>query len=245
MISIDTRAARSSASWLESSSLALLEDVIGEGAMDRVAVVSSFGAESAVLLHLVAQVNRKVPVLFVDTRMLFVETLIYQRKLAASLGLQDVRVVRADPAALAARDGHGTLRKRDPDACCALRKAEPLHAALEEFDVWINGRKRFQTGTRAAMQPVEADGQGRLKINPLLHWTAEDIAAAMQRWQLPAHPLVGEGYTSIGCAPCTAVPAKGADPRSGRWAGQAKSECGIHTDRDAPSLTAKSIGPYV
>lgn len=193
----------------------------------NIALVSSFGAESVVLLHMAAVIDRAAPVLFIDTEMLFTETLVYQAEVAERLGLSNVQTVRA--ADIAAQDPDGTLHQRDPDACCALRKTEPLNAALDAFDGWITGRKRFQTGARAALDFFEAEpGTGRIKVNPLAHWAPEDVRAYMEENRLPRHPLVAKGYPSIGCAPCTSPVKPGEDPRAGRWRNTAKDECGIH-----------------
>lgn len=213
--------------WLEQSSLLLLSRVLEDRIAGRAALVSSFGAESAVLLHLASRVDPAVPVLFVDTRMMFQETLDYQRALSAELGLSDVRTVSADATELRREDVFGRLHLKDADACCAMRKVRPLERALEGFDAWINGRKRHQSDDRAAIRPIEEDGEGRLRINPLLAWERADLEAYYVRHGLPRHPLTGHGFTSIGCAPCTVPPAAGADPRSGRWAGSDKTECGI------------------
>ncbi|MFP4328097.1 MAG: phosphoadenylyl-sulfate reductase [Paracoccaceae bacterium] len=208
---------------------AVLEAVLREGAAGRVAIVSSFGAESVALLHLVALVARDTPVLFIDTEMLFAETLAYQADLAERLGLRDLRVIRPDPAERAAEDAEGTLHRSDPDACCALRKTRPLARALEGFDGWITGRKRFQGATRATLDFFEAEpGTGRIKVNPLCHWAPGDLRAYIEENRLPRHPLVAQGFPSIGCAPCTSRVAEGEDPRAGRWRGQDKQECGIH-----------------
>lgn len=197
------------------------------GALGTAALVSSFGAESAVLLHLVAQIAPQTPVLFIDTLLLFPETLAYQRQLSEALGLRDVRRIAPSRRALFARDPDGVLHLAEPDACCALRKTEALDAALEGIDVWITGRKRFQGGQRAALDLFEADG-ARIKLNPLAGWDAARIAGYMDRHALPRHPLVDRGYPSIGCAPCTGPVAPGEDPRAGRWRGRDKVECGIH-----------------
>ncbi|MDD7970550.1 phosphoadenylyl-sulfate reductase [Roseinatronobacter alkalisoli] len=197
------------------------------GALGRVALVSSFGAESAVLLHLVSRIAPETPVLFIDTLMLFPETLAYQRDLAARLDLRDLRTITPDRAALFERDPDNLLHRADPDTCCALRKAQPLEGALQGFDGWITGRKRYQGSTRSDLNMFERDGD-HLKINPLAGWTPADIANYMDRHDLPRHPLVAHGYLSIGCAPCTAPVATGEDPRAGRWRGQDKVECGIH-----------------
>ncbi|KMK66875.1 phosphoadenylyl-sulfate reductase [Puniceibacterium sp. IMCC21224] len=195
----------------------------------RIAMVSSFGAESVALLHLVAMVDNRTPVLFIDTRLLFAETLVYQAEVAERLGLRDVRILRTDDETLKARDPYGALRFSDTDACCALRKTVPLEAALQGFDGWITGRKRFQSGSRAALEFFELDEPtGRIKVNPLAHWAPEDVRAYMDENRLPRHPLVAQGYPSIGCAPCTSKVAEGEDPRAGRWRGADKEECGIH-----------------
>lgn len=193
----------------------------------RIALVSSFGAESAVLLHMAAVIDRTVPVLFIDTELLFTETLVYQAELTERLGLTGVRIIRA--ADTAARDMRGNLHASDPDACCALRKTAPLHAALDGFHGWITGRKRFQTASRAALDHFETEpGTGRLKINPLAHWAPADIRDYMEDNRLPRHPMVAQGYPSIGCMPCTTPVSAGEDARVGRWRQQDKTECGIH-----------------
>ncbi|MBC7157632.1 MAG: phosphoadenylyl-sulfate reductase [Rhodobacteraceae bacterium] len=210
------------------AAVSVLEHALGDADVGRVALVSSFGAESVVLLHMVSVIDRATPVLFIDTEMLFAETLAYQQEVATALHLSDVRTIRARPAAVAAHDPDGTLHLADPDACCALRKTEPLERALAPFGAWITGRKRFQAGSRTALEFFEAEGTRRLKINPLAHWGREDVADYMINNRLPRHPLVARGYPSIGCAPCTSPVAPGEDPRAGRWRGQAKEECGIH-----------------
>lgn len=194
---------------------------------DRLAVVSSFGAESAVLLDLVAEVSTSVPILFVDTDKLFGETLRHRDRLVERLGLTDVRTVGPDPRSLAEEDPEGLLWHADGDACCRIRKVEPLARALAPFDAWISGRKRFQAATRAAIPTFEADG-ARIKVNPLATWSPEALAARVAARDLPAHPLVAEGYPSIGCMPCTDRVAPGEDARAGRWRGKDKTECGIH-----------------
>lgn len=211
------------------SATSVLDRALHDPQAGRLALVSSFGAESAVLLHMVSVSRRDTPVIFIDTRLLFAETLVYQQELAERLGLTDVRVTRVRHLDLALHDPDGQLRRRDPDACCALRKTAPLEAALAGFDGWITGRKRFQGGRRADLEFFEAEpGTGRIKVNPLAHWEPEDIRTYMEENRLPRHPLVARGYPSIGCQPCTSPVAAGEDPRSGRWRGQQKTECGIH-----------------
>lgn len=202
---------------------ALLGDLRG-----RIALVSSFGAESVALLHLVAEIDRTTPVIFLDTEMLFRETLDYQAAIAADLGLADMRIIRPAAEDLSAVDPDGTLHQRDTDGCCHIRKVAPLERALAGFDGWITGRKRYQSGQRAALPKFEADEAGRLKLNPLADWDAAEVRAYVKRHALPPHPLVAKGYPSIGCAPCTSPVAEGEDPRAGRWRGEDKTECGIH-----------------
>ena len=195
-------------------------------AAPNLALVSSFGAESVALLHLASRVKPDVQVLFIDTMLLFPETLSYQREVARKLGLRRVKVLRADTQAT---DPDDTLHQRDVDACCALRKADVLSNALDGFDGWITGRKRFQSGARAELPAFEIeDGTGRIKVNPLAHWTPQDVQEYMTENSLPRHPLVARGYPSIGCAPCTSPVTAGENPRAGRWRGQQKEECGIH-----------------
>jgi phosphoadenosine phosphosulfate reductase len=206
---------------------ALLRPLIEREFRGRIALVSSFGTEAAVLLDLVATIDRSVPVIFLDTEKLFGETLRYRDALVARLGLTDVRSVKPDPVEVARIDPDGMLFQRDPDACCALRKVAPLAAALDGFGVWISGRKRFQGGLRGALPTIEA-ADGRIKINPLASWSRQDIEAAFAARGLPPHPLEADGFRSVGCMPCTERAAPDADPRAGRWAGGAKTECGIH-----------------
>ena len=206
----------------------VLEHALFDAAVGNLALVSSFGAESVVLLHLVSVISPGTPVLFIDTRMLFDETLAYQRDLAASLNLTDIRIIRADRRDIDGHDADATLNRSKPDACCALRKIVPLERALEHFDGWITGRKRFQAGARTNLEFFENEDNRRIKVNPLAHWRAGDIEDYIANNRLPRHPLVAKGYPSIGCAPCTS-PVKGnEDPRAGRWRGSGKQECGIH-----------------
>jgi phosphoadenosine phosphosulfate reductase len=193
----------------------------------RLAVVSSFGTESGVLLAAAAAVDPTIPVLLIDTGFLFPETLAYRDQLACQLGLTDIRAIAPDAAELAAADAEGNLSMSDPDACCALRKVRPLAKALAGFDGWVNGRKRFQGGDRAAIPTVEAEGP-RLKFNPLASVCPEDFAVRFRAAGLPPHPLEKHGFRSIGCMPCTSATRPGEDPRTGRWRGRGKRECGIH-----------------
>ncbi len=210
--------------------LPMLRELLTGELHGRVAAVSSFGAEAAVLLHLVAEVDRDVPVIFVNTQKMFGETLAYRDELAERLGLTALTVVRPDPLALAARDQTSLRWSYDPDGCCEIRKVEPLRRALVPFDAWLSGRKGYQPG-RAALPRFELDadnGGGRLKLNPLADWSKADLDDYFAEHKLPRHPLEAQGYPSIGCVPCTTTVAPGEDPRSGRWRGWDKTECGIH-----------------
>ncbi|HTH97424.1 MAG TPA: phosphoadenylyl-sulfate reductase [Stellaceae bacterium] len=192
----------------------------------RVAVLSSFGAESAALLSVVAEVDPTVPVIFLNTNKLFEETLEYRDTLVRKLGLTDVRSVQAKAAVVNEADSDGMLWYWDPDRCCALRKVQPMNDALEGFDAVISGRKRYHGDLRSFLPLFEAV-DGRVKVDPLARWTPEQVRELFEARELPQHPLVAKGYKSIGCEPCT-IPAEGDDVRAGRWAGRAKTECGIH-----------------
>lgn len=221
----DGRADRLNFRFKHNSAINVMRYALTE--MGRIALVSSFGAESVVLLHMASLIDRDTPITMIDTEMLFDETLSYQQDVSAKLGLTGVLVVRGGGNLTS--DPDGTLHLRDTDACCALRKTRPLQTALKGFDGWITGRKRFQSNGRAALEFFETEtGTGRIKVNPLAHWRPEDIKTYMDENALPRHPLVARGYPSIGCAPCTAPVADGDDPRAGRWQGEDKTECGIH-----------------
>ncbi|MCB2116077.1 MAG: phosphoadenylyl-sulfate reductase [Rhodobacteraceae bacterium] len=226
--SLDQKVAALNARYRHHSATAVLERALHDPEVGNLALVSSFGAESVVLLHLVSVIAPGTPVIFIDTQMLFTETLDYQRELADKLNLTDVRTIRADRRDIALEDPDGTLNAADTDACCHLRKVVPLERALKGFDGWITGRKRFQAGTRAALDFFENEEDKRLKVNPLAHWGREDLEDYIVNNRLPRHPLVAKGYPSIGCAPCTSPVKEGEDPRAGRWRGSEKQECGIH-----------------
>jgi phosphoadenosine phosphosulfate reductase len=195
---------------------------------EQLAVVSSFGTESAALLKVVADVDPAIPIVFLDTGWLFAETLAYRDTLIAALGLRDVRSIQPLAGVLTRDDPDSELWFSDPDACCRIRKVEPLKRALSPFAAWINGRKRFQGGARAIIPVVEDDG-ARLKFNPLANVSPEDIAAIYALSKLPAHPLMASGFRSVGCMPCTSRATADEDSRAGRWRGRGKTECGIHT----------------
>jgi phosphoadenosine phosphosulfate reductase len=209
-------------------SVDLLSGAIRRDFPGRIALVSSFGAESAVLLHMVSEINPATPVLLNETGMLFPETLQYQRQLAAELMLTNVRIIRPTRADLSRVDPEGDLHQRDVDACCDLRKVVPMQRALQPYAAWITGRKRFQAGLRSNLPLIEQDEADRVKYNPLALWNPEQLQAYMDENGLPAHPLVSRGYKSIGCAPCTTPAGEHEEPRAGRWRDSDKTECGIH-----------------
>ncbi len=211
----------------------MLDDLVHRVFPGQIALVSSFGTESAVLLHMLSRIDREVPVLFLDTGKLFGETLRYRDTLVERLGLREVRTLQPARTPLAAEDADGMLFQRDPDRCCALRKVAPLRQALGGFAAWINGRKGHHGDLRSNLPKVEADGP-RLKATPLADWSATDVQAYFERHDLPPHPLHEDGYLSIGCFTCTERATDPNDPRSGRWAGKGKTECGIHTPNEAP-----------
>lgn len=205
----------------------ILEAAINRLFKGRIALVSSFGADSSVLLKMVADIDKATPVVFIDTGKLFAETLAYRDALVDRLGLTDVRNILPSPALLQEKDPGDELWYYNQDACCAIRKVEPLGRAVAGYEAWITGRKRYQAATRASLPVFDAEDT-RIKVNPLVDWTRKDIDAYMAAHDLPPHPLVTDGYKSIGCVPCTSRVAEGEDERAGRWRGSAKTECGIH-----------------
>jgi phosphoadenosine phosphosulfate reductase len=195
---------------------------------EHLGLVSSFGTESAALLKVMADVDPAIPVVFLDTGWLFQETLDYRDTLTRQFGLTDVRSIKPLEETLSREDPDKGLWFSDPDACCRIRKVEPLARALKPFSAWINGRKRFQGGARADIPVVEQDGE-RLKFNPFAHVSREEIEAIYKSANLPPHPLAAKGFLSVGCMPCTSRSEANEDVRAGRWRGRAKTECGIHT----------------
>ena len=222
-----TAASRIEERFVALDARALLRLAIQDLYPGRIALVSSFGADSAVLLHMLSTVDRATPVVFVDTGHLFPETLAYRDELVDLLGLTNVQAVAPSADDLATYDPEQFLWSSDPDLCCEVRKVRPLGRAIEGFDAWITGRKRFQSDTRANLPLFEAEGT-RIKINPLAGWDATRLLAYLDAHELPRHRLVAKGYPSIGCIPCTSMVRPGEDARAGRWRGRAKTECGIH-----------------
>ncbi len=218
----------------------VIERAVRDHFHGEIAAVSSFGADSAVLLHMIAEIDRGLPIVFLDTGKHFEETLDYRDALAADFGLTDIRVIKPDEAALAHIDPKGDLHKTDTDACCDVRKVETMARGVAPFRAWFTGRKRHQAATRTALPVFESVGS-RIRINPLARFTTADQADYMRSHALRENPLVAYGYLSIGCFPCTQAVKPGDDARSGRWAGQAKVECGIHLSGLDRSLTDASL----
>ena len=215
-----------------------LRAVVEGNLVGDIALVSSFGAESAALLHLVSRVDDSIPILFLDTGKHFSETLAYRDELTDLLGLNRIDLY-PELSDLEKRDETGLRWSYDPDGCCELRKVRPLEKALARYDASLTGRKAFQSTTRANLPRFEvdtADAQGRMKINPLIDWDADRIAGYFEEHSLPRHPLVERGFPSIGCSPCTRQVKPGEDPRAGRWSGWDKVECGIHKPGEEPFL---------
>jgi phosphoadenosine phosphosulfate reductase len=205
----------------------IIARALGIFGREHLAVVSSFGTESAALLKVMADVDPTIPVIFLDTGWLFEETLAYRDMLIERLGLRDVRSIKPLQETLNREDPERDLWFSDPDACCRIRKVEPLKRALAPFAAWINGRKRYQGGLRTRIPVVEADGF-RLKFNPFAQVSREDVEAIYAQAKLPPHPLASSGFLSVGCMPCSDRSAPGEGLRDGRWRGRAKTECGIH-----------------
>ncbi|GGF34146.1 phosphoadenylyl-sulfate reductase (thioredoxin) [Aliidongia dinghuensis] len=204
-----------------------LRAIIEDEFPGRVAIVSSFGTESALLLALAARVRQDIPIIFLDTGHHFPETLAYRDLVQRRLGLTGLRTVKAADATLADRDPDAELWQFDTDACCSLRKVEPLQHAIREFDVLISGRKHYHGALRQFISRAEAV-DGLIKVDPIADWSPERVEEAFEALDLPRHPLIARGYRSVGCRPCTIPAGDAADPRAGRWAGQVRTECGIH-----------------
>lgn len=193
----------------------------------QIALVSSFGAESAILLHMAAQIDPYIPVIFIDTGKLFDETLEYRDQLIEQFGLKNIQTFGPSARDLEATDPTGELWKSDVDGCCHIRKVIPFEKALAPFMAQISGRKRFQNEVRAKLGFFE-QAEEMIKVNPLINWSPAELASYVVEHDLPRHSLVAKGYPSIGCAPCTSPVKEGEDPRAGRWRGEEKTECGIH-----------------
>jgi len=220
------------ASWRAQGAMAIMRHTFENVSVGRVAVTSSFGVESAVLLHLVSKVNRSVPVFFLDTGKHFKETLAYRDKLVDLFGLRNLMILKPDIEDLASLDADGILHKSDTETCCEIRKVAPLDRAMEGYEAWITGRKRYQNSDREDIPIFENGRNNKIKINPLANWNQKDVKAYMEWNNIPAHELEAQGYASIGCEVCTSRVKPGEDSRAGRWRDSKKTECGIHITAD-------------
>lgn len=218
--------------YAEADSTTVIRAVLAPAWGLRVAALSSFGAEASVVLDMVAQVDRTLPILFLDTGQHFLQTLSYREQLSSHLGLTDVRIILPDSRDRIVQDPKDNLWRSDPDACCDLRKVAPLARASAPFDTLITGRKRHHKGDRTRL-PLAEVLDGTLRLNPLAAWSRADVEGHVTRRGLPGHPLAEQGYASIGCWPCTRPSVDTSEVRSGRWAGRDKRECGIHLPRSS------------
>jgi phosphoadenosine phosphosulfate reductase len=238
-MSAQTLLAHLQGSYGELDAPALLSVMINDVFKDKIALISSFGADAAVTLSLVADISKTTPVLFLETEKHFPETLAYAQGLVDQLGLTNVKYLRPDPAMRDRIDPEGNLWQTNPNRCCWLRKVEPLERAIAELGIEavITGRKKYQTSERHEMQTIELDEKNIFRINPIANWEKTRQQQEILLKHLPPHPLVAMGYPSIGCAPCTIAVAPGQDERAGRWAHTAtddsqKTECGLHVPTD-------------
>lgn len=234
------RAAEIDRAYANVSTEKLFEGLLQEFPEGRIALLSSFGAEAAILLYYAAQIDKNFPIIFLNTQKLFKETLEYRDMLVEKLDLKNVKNIYPDYVDISRNDPEGTLWDSSPRRCCTIRKVIPLERALKGYDAWITGRKRYHGGIRTDL-PFAELADGRIKINPLVNWTREDIDNFFKEKNLPPHPLTSEGYSSIGCTHCTAKPIDKNNPRSGRWAGQGKEECGIHLEEDGKFIPNKTL----
>jgi len=214
----------------EMDAVGVLRYAVSDVLPGDLAIVSSFGADSAVLLHMVAQVDPSMPVYFLETGKHFSETLAYVETLKRQFGLVNIHAIHPNQDDIKRFDPNGDLWETDPDSCCHIRKTEPLEPITEQYGGWVTGRKRYQTKERGVLPHFELTSDDRIKVNPLAYFTDADVVEYRQKHNLPEHPLYAKGYKSIGCAPCTSIVAEGEDPRAGRWRGLNKKECGIHYD---------------
>lgn len=192
----------------------------------RVALSASFGGGGLVLAHMLSRIDAHAPVLFLDTGYHFPETIAFKNRFAQQYRLRVIDLATPVDATAA------QLYRTDPDRCCRIRKVEPMHRALSEFDVWITALRRDQSDTRRSVDVLVhhvIDGRAILKVMPLAYWARHDVEEYLATHGVPSHPLVEKGYTSIGCWPCTRPTVQGEGERAGRWSGTNKTECGLHS----------------
>ncbi|GAB4279729.1 MAG: hypothetical protein Kow0080_32180 [Candidatus Promineifilaceae bacterium] len=207
----------------------------------KIAVTSSFQTQSVPLLHMISDTVPEMPIFFLDTGFHFAETLAYRDQLNKELNLNVINL-KPEMGHDKFQAEYGDLYKRDPDRCCYINKVVPLQKALKGLDAWISGIRRDQTPQRRNIPAVSRMENGLYKICPMVTWTGRDVWQYIAKHELPEHPLLSQGFMSIGCAPCTRPVYMGEDERAGRWAGANKVECGLHTNTwDQSSLTSSRI----
>jgi phosphoadenosine phosphosulfate reductase len=198
----------------------------------RIVLTCSWQRTSSVLVHLIASQSLDVRIVEVDTGLLFPETHEVRDRLIDALGITVETLRPRRTVAEQALDRGAELWLREPDACCGLRKVEPLERALEGTDAWVSGLRRSSGGERASVRPFSFDEtRGVIKVAPIWRWSSDDVDAYCAEHDLPVHALHAQGYPSIGCVPCTRAVVPGEDERAGRWAGTTKTECGLHRPR--------------
>jgi len=221
------RVERLNTSFESASAYFLLEHVLTFEFPNKIALVSSFGTEAAILLHMISRIRPQLDVVFIDTLKLFTLTHKYREQLTGLFGLQNVKVFTPDQSLIAQHDPTGDLWSKDTEKCCDVRKVTTNNLALKPYDSWITGRKRSHGGSRLHMKKFELV-EGVIKINPLANWKTSNINHYFEKHNIPRHPLYERGFLSVGCHHCSAPASDPNDPRSGRWQGQDKTECGIH-----------------
>lgn len=191
---------------------------------------SSFQTHSIVLLHLLSRIDQSIPVYCLNTGFLFPETMAYKDQLAEEFGLNMIEIKPDVPKSLQ-KDSEGKLLfASDPDRCCHYNKVQPMDRLLSDYDIWINGIRRDQNANRAKMKVEEKSKFDTVRFHPMLEWTNKMIFDYIREYKLPKHPLEVQGYSSIGCEPCTRKPSLEMMEREARWYGMNKTECGLHTD---------------
>ena len=194
---------------------------------DKIAYVCSFGTESAILLHIISQIDKTFPVILLNTHFLFDQTLTYKKQLISHLELENCKEIFPKKNDLEKFDSDNSLWKTNIEKCCEIRKVIPLDSELKNYDAWVSGRKNYHQGERKNLKPYEINNK-KIVVNPLINFKADDIDKYFYKYNLPRHPLYSDGYLSIGCTNCTQKSSNINDPRSGRWASEMKTECGIH-----------------
>ena len=197
---------------------------------NKIAYVCSFGSESAIILHLISKISKDIPIIILNTHFLFKETIEYKNELLKLLGLRNYREVFPDDKLLKKLDSNNDLWKTEADKCCNLRKVLPLEKSLTNFEAWISGRKSYHLGERQNLKAFEIINN-KIVVNPLFKSSRDFVENYFSLNELPKHPLVAEGYLSIGCKHCTIKTKNIRDLREGRWSDKTKTECGIHLEK--------------